>query len=590
MIHFLPLGADISDALPQSYSVIIVVLSYLIAALASYAGLLMSACIANAESARARWVWLAGGAAAMGIGIWAMHFTAMLALTLPVPVSYDVPITILSVVPAILASALALRVMTGRGNRHRRYIIGGTLVGAGIGAMHYIGMAAMHAEYCVHPYNPVLFALSIVVAVVLGIAALYTRDFRYHLRFLNGRKIHILLSAGLMGLATAGMHYTAMAAVSFFPTLVNVPTGVTVGTFWLSIGVTAVAVTIALLAIVATIVGQAFQATNYRARVDKERIIDAIESLTDGFTLFDDKGSLMMCNHVLQNMYPALANLLKPGTRYEDLVAAKANIRKEFPGGVSAEAYIAEDLRNFREGRHIGVPREERLDDGRWIYSREHSIKHGGLVSVLTDVTLIKESQAVYEKRASEDVLTGLVNRRVFEDRLEHAFALAKRIGKSLALLYIDLDNFKPINDDFGHDTGDEVLKEVAVRLRKAARDSDTVARLGGDEFALLMASDDDRAGAEALAGRIIDAICQPIFVGGRECRVGVSIGIAILPPPPTADKAALMKAADEAMYEAKKAGGSQYQIRGHLTEEHQFEEHSFGERQGNEHKIEQPL
>ena len=100
------------------------------------------------------------------------------------------------------------------------------------------------------------------------------------------------------------------------------------------------------------------------------------------------------------------------------------------------------------------------------------------------------------------------------------------------------------------------------------------VARLGGDEFALLMASDDDRAGAEALAGRIIDAICQPIFVGGRECRVGVSIGIAILPPPPTADKAALMKAADEAMYEAKKAGGSQYHIRGHLTEEHQFEEH----------------
>ena len=128
-----------------------------------------------------------------------------------------------------------------------------------------------------------------------------------------------------MGLATAGMHYTAMAAVSFFPTLVNVPTGVTVGTFWLSIGVTAVAVTIALLAIVATIVGQAFQATNYRARVDNERIIDAIESLTDGFTLFDDKGSLTMCNHVLQNMYPALANLLKPGTRYEDLVAAKAN-------------------------------------------------------------------------------------------------------------------------------------------------------------------------------------------------------------------------------------------------------------------------
>lgn len=573
MIYFLPLGADISAALAQSYDLVLVIVSYLIAALASYAGLLMSISIADAETARVRSVWLAGGSVAMGIGVWAMHFTGMLALTLPVAVSYDVPITILSVVPAILASVAALGVMSDQNNSHRRYIIGGMLVGAGIGAMHYIGMAAMHVEYCVHPYNPLLFVLSVIVAMALGIAAFYIRDFRYHRQSLQRRKIPILLSAGLMGLAIAGMHYTAMAAVSFVPTLVNLPTSVTVGTFWLSIGVTAVAVTIALLAIVATIVGKAFRATNDRARVDNERIIDAIESLTDGFTLFDDKGRLTMCNHVLQNMYPELATLLKPGTRYADLLAARAKLHKELPGGVSAEAYVAENLRNFREGRHIGVPREERLDDGRWIYSREHSIKHGGLVSVLTDVTLIKELQAVYEKRASEDTLTGLVNRRVFEDRLEHGFALAKRLGKSLALLYIDLDHFKPINDDFGHDAGDAVLKEVALRLSKAARDSDTVARLGGDEFALLMGSDDDRAGAEALASRIIDAICQPIFVGGRECHVGVSIGIAILPPP-AADKDALIKAADEAMYEAKKAGGSQYHIRGHLTEEHQLEEH----------------
>jgi len=576
MIHVLPYGAAVGDALSQSYSFVIVVLSYLVAALASYAGLLMSASIANAESARGRWVWLAGGSVAMGIGVWAMHFTGMLALTLPVPISYDVPITVLSVVPAILASALALRVMSGRGNRHRRYLIGGTLVGAGIGAMHYIGMAAMRAEYCVHSYNLLLFALSIIVAVALGIAAFYVRDLRYYGRYLNGRKIHILLSAGLMGLAIAGMHYTAMAAVSFFPTLDSAPTSVTVGTFWLSIGVTAVAMAIALLAIVATIVGRAFQATTYRARVDHERILDAIESLTDGFTLFDDKGRLTMCNHVLQNMYPELANLMKPGTRYADLVTARANLQKELPGGVSPEAYVAENLRNFKEGRHTGVPREERLDDGRWIYGREHSIKHGGLVSVLTDVTLIKELQAVYEKRASEDALTGLVSRGVFEDRLEHACALARRTGKSLALLYIDLDNFKPINDDFGHDAGDEVLKEVARRLRKTARDSDTVARLGGDEFALLMASDDDKAGAEALARRIIDTLCEPIFVGGREYRVSASIGIAVLPSP-TIDKAPLMKAADEAMYEAKKAGGNKYHIHGDLLEGYQFEEHPFG-------------
>jgi diguanylate cyclase (GGDEF)-like protein len=573
MIHFLPYGAAVGDALSQSYSFVIVVLSYLIAALASYAGLLMSVSIANAESARARWAWLAGGSTAMGIGIWAMHFTGMLALTLPVPINYDVPITILSVVPAILASALALRVMSGHGNRHRRYLIGGTLVGAGIGAMHYIGMAAMRVEYCVHPYNPGLFVLSVIVAVVLGIAAFYSRDLvRYRVPFLNSKRTQIIVSAGLMGLAITGMHYTAMAAVEFIPSPLNGLTNVTVDTFWLSIGVAAVAVIIVLLAIVATIVGRAFQATTRRARVDRSRIIEAIESISEGFILFDDDGRLSMCNHVLHEMYPALDKLLESGTQYKDLVAAWADLHRELPTGVSAEAYVAESLRNFKEHGHTGEPREDRLADGRWIYVREHSIEHGGLAAVFTDVTPIKKLQAVYEKLASQDALTGLMSRRLFEDRLDHAIALAKRLRQSLSLLYIDLDNFKPINDSFGHDAGDAVLKEVALRLRKTARDSDTVARLGGDEFAVLMESDSDRMSAGTLATRIISALSQPIFAGGRECHVGASIGVAVSSPSQTVGKETLMKAADEAMYDAKKAGGGHYRVHDDLLGEDQFE------------------
>ena len=569
MIHFLPINADMGVALPQSYSVILAIVSYLIAGLASYAGLLMRVCIVNAESARSRAIWLAGGSIAMGIGIWAMHFIGMLALRLPVPVHYDLSITLASAVPAILASALALRVLSSREDRHRRYLIGGALVGVGIGTMHYLGMAAMRLD-AVHQYDPGLFALSLIVAVVLGIAAFYVQDLRYGLRYLNGRRINLLLSAGLMGLAIAGMHYTAMAAVSFFPHQVNDPAGVTVDTFWLSVGVTSVAASIALLAIVATIVGRAFQATTHRARVDHERIIDAIQSINDGFTVFDDKGSLTMCNDVLHKIYPELARLLRPGTQYKDLLTAWADLRKEFPGGVSAEAYVAESLRNFKEGSHVGSPREELLEDGRWIYSREHSIKHGGLVSVLTDVTLIKELQAVYEKLAAQDTLTGLVSRRLFEDRLDHAISLSKRLGQTISLLYIDLDRFKPVNDSFGHDAGDAALKEVALRLRNATRDSDTVARLGGDEFAVLMEADTGPAGAVALATRIIDAISRPFFVGGSECHLGASIGIASLSPQ-MADKEALMKAADDAMYEAKRTGGNQ-----HRTHDHRLEEASI--------------
>ncbi|HVC54731.1 MAG TPA: diguanylate cyclase [Stellaceae bacterium] len=567
MIQFLPFGADVGAALPQSYSVVLVVLSYLIAVLASYAGLLMSVCIANSESAWGQRVWLAGGSVAMGIGIWAMHFTGMLALTLPVPVTYNLPITLLSVIPAILASALALSIMSGGDKRHHHYLLGGTLVGVGIGAMHYVGMAAMHAELCVHPYDPVLFALSIVVAVALGIAAFYIHDLRYRQQYFAIERIHILLSAGLMGLAIAGMHYTAMAAVSFIPGPAAGSFGGAVGAFWLSVGVTSVAVTIAALAIAATIVGRAFQATTHRARVDHESMMDAIESISDGFTLFDDKGSLTMCNDVLHKIYPELAKLLKPGTQYKDLLIAWAKERKEFPGGLSAEEYIAESLRNFTEGGHVGQPREEQLSDGRWIYSRENSIKHGGLVSVLTDITLIKELQAVYEKLAAQDTLTGLVSRRLFEDRLDHAIALGKRVGKSLALLFIDLDRFKLINDTLGHDAGDAALREIALRLRNAARDSDTVARLGGDEFAVLIESGSDPEGVGTLAARIIDALTQPIILGADECRVGASVGAAILSPQGI-DREALIKAADDAMYEAKRAGGNQYRIYDRVLEE----------------------
>lgn len=567
--QFLPLGGGAAGALPQSHSIVLVVVSYLIAALASYAGLSMSVCIADAESERARWAWLAGGAAAMGIGVWAMHFTGMLALTLPVPIAYSVPVTAVSVVPAILASALALLVMSGRGHRHGRNLIGGTLVGAGIGTMHYTGMEAIRSQYCLQAYDPLLFVLSIIVAVVLGIVALYIHDLNYRLQHLGQRRIIVMASAGAMGLAVAGMHYTAMAAAAFLPSTGKTPTATSVGTFWLSVGVISVGVVIVSLAIVATVVGRAFQATTRRARVDRERIIAAIDSINDGFTLFDDQGNLTLCNDILHKIYPELAKVLKPGTQYRDLVTAWARLHKELPGGVDERTFVEESLRNFREGRHSGEPREEQLNDGRWIYSREHSIKHGGLVSILTDITVIKELQAVYERMASQDTLTGLLSRRFFDDRLEHAIALAKRLGQTLALLYIDLDHFKPVNDNFGHDVGDAVLREIARRLRRAARDSDTVARLGGDEFAVLMESATGRAGAEVLAARIIDSISQPVSAAGHECRVGTSIGIAIASAQGVA-RDSLMKAADDAMYEAKRAGRGRFCVADELVPEPQ--------------------
>ncbi|MBV9829088.1 MAG: diguanylate cyclase [Alphaproteobacteria bacterium] len=496
----------------------------------------------------------------MGVGVWAMHFTGMLALTLPVPVTYAAPTTIISVIPAMLASALALYVMSSRGNRHRRYWVGGTLVGAGIGAMHYIGMAAMRVEYCVHPYDPGLFVVSVVVAVLLGIAAFYSRDLPLPLRGLQAERVRLVIAAGLMGLAIAGMHYTAMAAAAFLPSGSGAPNGATLDKFWLGIGVVSTSAVIILLAIIATIVGRAFQTTTRNARVDRARIVEAIDSLSDGFTLYDDQGSLRMCNRVLHDMYPQLSSVLRPGMRHEDLIAAWTNLRNGMLKDTSTEAPAVEDVSRFKTPGYVALPREDRLHDGRWVYIRDHSIEQGGLATVFTDVTPIKELQALYEKLATQDALTGLLNRRFLEDRLNHAIAVARRHLNTIAMLYIDLDHFKPINDKLGHDAGDEVLKEVARRLRQAGRDSDTIARLGGDEFAVLMECGGDQPGAEALAKRILASLAEPIFVGKHECRVGASIGITVVPPQ-TIGLEEVIKAADAAMYAAKNEGRGQYRI-----------------------------
>jgi two-component system CheB/CheR fusion protein len=174
-------------------------------------------------------------------------------------------------------------------------------------------------------------------------------------------------------------------------------------------------------------------------------------------------------------------------------------------------------------------------------------------VAVFSDITQMKESQRKMEYLATHDVLTGLPNRALFHDRLRHSLAQARRSQSRVALLFIDLDNFKTINDTLGHDTGDELLKEAASRLRHAVRDVDTLARLGGDEFTAILAGIDPED-AEQVARRIVDDLACSFRVGELDLFVSASIGIAFYPED-GADSATLIKAADTAMYRAKEQG-----------------------------------
>ncbi len=560
MIHFADRNTDFANLLQATYDWPLVVLSYAIAVAASYAGLLMSERVVVADDRRERWMWLVGGAFVMGHGVWAMHFTGMLAFELPVFVSYDYTMTTLSVGPAILASGLAIHLMTSRNLSRVHLFAGGALFGDGVGIMHFTGMDAMLLDAEMR-YSPTLFALSILVAMALGVAALYAQELR-HVVYVRGKNNPLRwLSAGIMGLAISGMHYTAMAGVYFFP--MTSPqayhTGLTGDD--LATEVSAVSLILLALAIGATMIDQRLKSTVQMARLTRQRMVEAIESLTDGFVLFDHNGQLVMCNGVFRRMYPSLAGVLVHGTSYENILRAWAAIQRDESESADTEAYVAECLRKFREGLPLGNETEEdRLHDGRWIYIRQRSVKSGGLVGVWSDVTPIKNLQETYERQANYDALTSLPNRGLFGDRLGQAAARARRMKGSFALLYIDIDGFKPVNDTYGHSVGDGVLVEIGKRIKAAVRETDTVARLGGDEFAVIVEPDGDATTASIAAERIIEALGKPFVIGDITCRIGASIGIGIAGAD-IDDAETVVRQADECMYAAKKAGGNAYRI-----------------------------
>jgi diguanylate cyclase (GGDEF)-like protein/PAS domain S-box-containing protein len=179
-------------------------------------------------------------------------------------------------------------------------------------------------------------------------------------------------------------------------------------------------------------------------------------------------------------------------------------------------------------------------------------------VAVFSDITSIKQTQSQLEHLAHHDSLTNLPNRLLFEDRLEHAIAQAKRQKRQLAVLFLDLDRFKNINDSLGHAMGDELLKEVAARLQNILRDDDTAARLGGDEFTVLVENIEDPSQAAVVASKIQEKFKAPFRIAGRELHITTSIGISIYPEDGK-DVADLTKNADAAMYQAKEQGRNSY-------------------------------
>lgn len=271
-VNFITPSQDISLAFHSTYNIPLVLLSVVTAIFASFVALQISERVISATTITSKIVWLIPGALALGGGVWAMHFIGMLAFSLPCGISYDPLITLLSMIPGILASAVALWVISHRALTLRMLLVGGVLMGGGIGVMHYSGMAAMRLDAMIY-YSPSLFALSIVFAIALAILALYAKfGFRNNL-VAPPDWILSLYSAPLMGIAISGMHYIAIEAAYFIP--VDVAQGAVPGVApsILATGIGTVTLMLAALALAASILGKYLVTIKSLEREIEQRIV-----------------------------------------------------------------------------------------------------------------------------------------------------------------------------------------------------------------------------------------------------------------------------------------------------------------------------
>jgi diguanylate cyclase (GGDEF)-like protein len=180
------------------------------------------------------------------------------------------------------------------------------------------------------------------------------------------------------------------------------------------------------------------------------------------------------------------------------------------------------------------------------------------MVGTDADITRQKAAEQLLRQRAEFDALTGLPNRGLFNDRLGSAIERARRSGKTMALLFLDIDHFKGVNDSRGHSAGDTLLRIVSERLLSTVRGVDTVARLAGDEFTVILEGLAEPADAEVVAMKMVEALRPPMRIGDAVVSVSTSVGLAVLEPSDV-DAASLLRRADEALYEAKRAGRDRY-------------------------------
>jgi diguanylate cyclase (GGDEF)-like protein/PAS domain S-box-containing protein len=292
----------------------------------------------------------------------------------------------------------------------------------------------------------------------------------------------------------------------------------------------------------------------------EERSRAVIGALEEGLLIYGPDGRVVSCNDAAVRIFGARSQ-----DELKEMGRAPSDVTMTFEDGTP----VTRETSTANRALDTGLPQPERVvhferPDGWELWAtvgshpifREGDQRPYGVVSVFTDVTERRRAQEQIAFLAYHDSLTKLPNRALLDEHLSLALARARRSGSSVALLYVDLDDFKAVNDSLGHAAGDELLRRIAVRLKAVVRSTDLLARQGGDEFLILLTDldKDPRLGAEAVAKQVETALLEPFHLADAEFEVGASIGISMYPDD-AADADTLLRHADAAMYEVKQAG-----------------------------------
>ncbi len=686
-----------------TYNNWLVALSLVLATGASFIALSLAARIPHIHKSTL-WYWLTGGAVSMGLGIWSMHFVGMLAFHLPIPLAYDIELTLLSIVLGIMASGFSLYVVRNGIKDNIALLVSALLMGSGIAGMHYTGMAALRMSPPIE-YDPILFIASLLIAFAASFFALklcFSAGERDLVKMLG---LERLTASVIMGAAIAGMHYTGMTAAIFSPDAVCLvaSSGISPGlmSVLVVLGVTIILIFTLLLLMVdlklaekerfmletlrrhnARLKDQAEQLAEEMTReveesARKDRLLAAIvEQSGVAICTTDLEGKITSWNRSAEEMFGyheqevmgQKTSILYPPDADEEYREARQRIERERgceitgwrmrKGGelihvqinisplydaaherVGAVAVIRDvterrkaeeqlklwasvyehsgegilitdnnnitisvnqafvDITGYEADEIIGRDPmilgsgqhskefyhelwRELLEEGIWqgeIWNRKKdgsifpewltitTIKDSGgtirnYIAIFSDITEQKEREAYIQHLAHHDPLTGLPNRNLLRDRVEQAILHARRHEDYVAVLFLDLDRFKHINDTMGHDVGDRLLKAVAGRLRSYVRESDTICRQGGDEFIVVLTDVDHPSTVVSIVEKILHGLSESYQLDEYEVIVTPSIGISLFPDD-SQDIDELIGHADAAMYHAKDLGRGNYQF-----------------------------